>query len=83
MDDRDDLEADILNLENKISELERFADDIEANMADYNKELIVCTETITKKVNELNKLISGCITAVKQAILQLEQILITIEKPSL
>ena len=52
MDDRDDLEADILNLENKISELERFADDIEANMADYNKELIVCTETITKKVNE-------------------------------
>lgn len=80
MDDRDDLEADILNLENKISELERFADDIEANMADYNKELIVCTETITKKVNELNKLISGCITAVKQAILQLEQILITIEK---
>ena len=29
-----------------------------------------------------NKLISGCITAVKQAILQLEQILITIEKAS-
>lgn len=77
--DKESVESRVNDIENDISKLQDRASNIQSSINAYNNELVTCINTITSQSFEVSNLISGSLSAVEQAILQLEQIIIAAE----
>lgn len=77
---KESIEESIKELEKRISGLEDGASDLQDEIEVYKMELMDCINTITLKGSDINDLVSGSLTAAEQAILELEQIIITADE---
>ena len=74
------VEASIKQTKEEISDLEDEIDSVYSDIKVYNSEEGECISAITSNGYKLQDLVSGSLTATEQAIIELEQIIITAEE---